>query len=93
MDLALGEEHVAARASAGGIKSWGANIFGQLGGGTTMDRSRSVDVLGYAGGALAASTSTGSLAASTGDPSGDVALLGILEEMTIELGTLRKKRR
>jgi len=43
--VALGSSHGCAIDSNGTLKCWGGNFFGQLGDGTTMDRTRPVVVL------------------------------------------------
>jgi alpha-tubulin suppressor-like RCC1 family protein len=46
--IATGSEHSCALSTAGGVRCWGANQYGQLGDGTLDDRHSppSVDVLG-----------------------------------------------
>jgi alpha-tubulin suppressor-like RCC1 family protein len=44
--LAAGTNHTCAVMSAGGIKCWGSNGYGQLGDGTTIGRNEPVDVQG-----------------------------------------------
>lgn len=51
--VAAGDRFSCALSTTGGVKCWGNNQFGQLGDGTTANRTRPVDVVGLANGITA----------------------------------------
>jgi alpha-tubulin suppressor-like RCC1 family protein len=47
--IAVGGRHTCALTTAGDVKCWGFNLYGEVGDGSTMDRSVPVDVVGLTG--------------------------------------------
>jgi alpha-tubulin suppressor-like RCC1 family protein len=85
--IAVGDYHTCAMTTSGGIKCWGYNGYGQLGDGTTTDRSTPVDVAGLASGVAAIALGAwGHTCALT--TAGGVKCWGLDERGQLGLGTI-----
>lgn len=63
--IAANEAHSCALMAGGGVKCWGLNVYGELGDGTTTDRTTPVDVVGLSAAASAIAVGTGHTCALT----------------------------
>jgi alpha-tubulin suppressor-like RCC1 family protein len=60
-----GDDHTCVATSAGGVKCWGYNEYGQLGDGTKSSRSVPVDTAGFSGGVISIAAGWGHTCALT----------------------------
>lgn len=85
VDIAGGFSHTCALTTSGGVKCWGLNSSGQLGDGTTTQRTTAVDVVGLSSGVTAISAGQSHTCALTA--SGGVKCWGLNTDGQIGDGT------
>ena len=83
--LTASYDHTCALTTSGGIKCWGGNDYGQLGDGTTTNRSAPVDVVGFTNDAIKIDAGFGHTCALTTD--GEVRCWGKNSEGQLGDGT------